>query len=400
MAQIWTADRRKRVAIVLLLALLISMPLGYFLDSTGEGLLRAGDFPGFYVLPELLKRGHQADFYVPQVQASIEAEFWPEFKGSFYHSVYPPYDAIFLYPLVWLGPEVGQWFWLLASLACLYWGSILVSNRLGLGPEERLFRVSLLLLLGPVFYGVFGAQNSAFSTLLALLIYLLCHVESTKVRLSSALQMALCSVLWCFKPQFGLFAGLAVATHFLQELRGSRRATAVQGLVGLACGALCLFVLGTLVVGVDWPQQWVDALVWFSSQNYSANAHNQVSLTALLQQLSAVKVSPIIASVPLLLASVYVGFDLRRYGYLLGPTIILLSPQTLFYDLTLSLFFLLFVMDLSSDRKVWLALCGLVVVGLCTYYREVLGALPLTLLNLLAWSALCLRRKTWPCAVA
>ena len=376
---IWNQERRKRIAIALGAAMLISLPLGFISHEGSAGLLQAGDFPGFYVLPEILSRGEAQRLYDPVLQHQIQSEFWPAFKDSYYHSVYPPFVAFFLYPLVIFGPHFGQLVWTMVSAACLFFALKLLSTA---RTVDFYLKFILLLIAGPGFYAVFGAQNSAFTTLfLALVMIASKRCSDEKL---AALKAVLAGVL-IYKPQFGILVSIALGVNYLVIAKKERGPSYVFFSVAVVC-AFAIFLLSTSILGPRWLPLWLEAVQKFSHQNYIANYFNQISIVGVLSILNAGKTSIFLLMSPAIAAMVWVGAQWQKRKILLIPLLTLLSPQTLFYDMLLPLTLFMAHYKINSDRKFTFLILAAVIVGVLTGFRESFGAAPLAVINLAVFS--------------
>lgn len=342
----WREKKLFGLACCLLAGLLISMLLSFTRDGKNTTLLKAGDFPGFYAPAVIIARGQTARLYDPELQREIENEYWPEFfKGNYYMSVYPPYTMALLSPLAYFSPQTARHIFsalILSALSlCLYW---LAALR-GWTGRQAFITAMLLLALAPVFYAIIGGQNTAFSMLLyAGMLYFSSLAESRK---SGCLEFVtgLCAGLWLFKPQFGVFACLFVLCSLRPRM-----------ILGSVVSGLFYYLLAAIMLGLNWPVQWLRALGWFSAENYLANQYNQVSLMgmyeALMRLLSLPGANRYVAAAIVLLYLVFLvhfrgragGGEWRKGLVLFGPLLVLLSPQTLFYDLGISFVAVLLVL--------------------------------------------------------
>jgi len=387
--------RKFRLFVALIFACSVALLLSCFIYEGSAGLLQAGDFPGFYVLPEILNRGLQDQLYNADLQRQIQNEYWPAFDGAYYQSVYPPFTAYLLYPLVFFGPRGGQFVWTFLSLLSLAFSYILVKGFFKIEESncDTCLKIMLLVLTAPVFYAVFGAQNSTFSSLLLVLALLLSQGKLSKtqneefeVSPSKTLALAIVAIAWCYKPQFGALLLLALFVHHIKLLPTNRR-TSASFIFYSACGGIFLFFASACILGLNWISIWLTALQEFSGLNYQSNQSNQVSLVGVISSVVGVNLPLHIIFLPALTASLWVGFDWKTRAILLAPFITLLSPQTLFYDLTIPLVILAGYFQLRRDRDVVLilSLCGLF--GVFTLTRQASNGYSLVFMNLLIFLA-------------
>lgn len=389
----WSTPRLHRLCWAIIVAILLSLTIAWKLDDSAASLLKRGDFPGFYAPAVILKRGLENRLYKPGLQLAVEKEFFPSFRNEFYMSVYPPYVALMLKPLSYLGPLPAK---LLATgmmLLCFFLTVILLVR---LFPRLRGFELILgvyLISLAPVFISIFGTQNSALSSLLYLGVLWALSRGDTRSEVLAGVLLG----LWLFKPQFAL---LAIVFPLL--------AGRIAVFVGFLLPAALYYLLGATVLGYQWPLIWVEATKQFATQNFIVNGHQMVSFMGAMSAVSqeaarwglgggALRGLGIALSVLvflLLLLRCLQTFRLhdqekralyvRNCMLLVGPAVVLLSPQTLFYDLGLALFPCLALAKLDSDRAISLAIALSVLISGCTFLR---GETPLPLLFLVAVAA-------------
>lgn len=326
----WTDARLHRFSVAIWISIAIALLYSFFFTNSDEGIMFGGDFPGFYVLGEILHRGEWLNLYDPALQRSIENELWPSFGGKFYMSVYPPFVAFFMYPFTLFGPHLGQLIFTITMLLCLFKAAAKICSE-NQSASQLLFPIcTFFILFAPFFASVFGAQNTALSTLILLL----------------SLKNPLWAPLLLYKPQFGVL--WCIYIFF--------RSPNVRLLVKMLLVTSTLYILGALVSGWAWPLQWVSIAGSFGEQNFQSNLFNLVSLQGFIWWLSS---------------SAHIAWkDVSLIGYLLSGTIFLalilrrsppplvmrylplIAPQTLFYDLGIALT----GMSLSwqiNDKTIW-----------------------------------------------
>jgi hypothetical protein len=130
-------------------------------------------------------------------------------------------------------------------------------------------------------------------------------------------------------------------------------------LIGWSFGALVLYALGILVLGPLWPLIWLQEAKVFGDINFMINGFNMISLAGLSYWLSGLLVGdgsfllPLgyIASLAGLLIS-HLYFRANEKRLLLIPYCVLLfSPQTLFYDLGIAVFFYIQALGASQEKS-------------------------------------------------
>lgn len=391
----WGDERLKRLGIAILLALSIALVLTYISDTENRSFLRSGDFPGFYAPAVILKEGKAQQLYDAALQREVENRFWPFFAGDYYMSVYPPYLAIILEPLAYLDPQQARdvfssiciFFFSFAFILCARFNRIL--------RQHSLFCFALLISCAPVFNAVLGGQNTALSMLLVMATAGCMHNAARQGSVFWQVFAGVLMGLWLFKPQFGLLAGafLFFSGHIIPFL-------------GFLISATLLYLLPVSLFGWNWPTDWMQAILQFSSMNYQANRFEQVSLMGFSKAISALYPdSSTFSQVPIwlaiffsLLVVITVIYKMRKaknYStpYLrqravfdsflvMGAAIPLISPQTLFYDLGIALICVAAHFRLDYDKNVNAILLGSLLVGFITFYRDIFILPPLFFLAL------------------
>ncbi|MBN8550486.1 MAG: DUF2029 domain-containing protein [Deltaproteobacteria bacterium] len=363
----WSDGRLQRVGVALLIALILACVFRYHSDSDGSSALKRGDFPGIYSPAVIVAQGQAERLYDVELHRAIQARAWPSFDHEMYISVYPPFTAVLLSPLALLTPETARNVWSVVNLLCFVTALLLLQRTSVALREHFLFVATAFILYAPVLFGVLGGQNTGISMLLFVAGIQLLSRKSPKAEFIAGLLFG----LWLFKPQFGCIAGL--------YLLASRR---TRSLCGFACVAALYWCLGFAVLGSDWVTTWVRATSHFADINFSINAFQMASFAGLLSSLSHMGLFPssaivVTASALSLLLLLMVFFKSARSPWLLGPVLVLISPQTLFYDVSLALVACLPFLDFREDRSVTLYLFSIAGVGVLFALRDYSGlALP------------------------
>lgn len=318
----------QRGSIAVLVAVVLAVIIRLFFLPHQETMLRRGDFPGFYVLAIILERGENKNLYDRATQTEIENEFWPEMAGKVLLSVYPPYTAFLLQPLASFSPPAAQAIFTFFMLGCLL-GASFLAMRLSHTPA-LLPLLAGSLLFQPVFAGTLGAQNTALSMLLSLLVAFSLQHKSAKAFAAAGMAAA----AWMLKPQFGIFALLFLS------VRSPKRAMWLGTLAVL----FLYYFFAWKSFGFHWVAPWLEAVFRFSPENFAVNQFLNTSLAsnlAALLSLSSLTLPELFLS-PLILFAFLIDFYQQRtlsaekHFLLLLAALPLLSPQTLFYDLGIS----------------------------------------------------------------
>ena len=316
-----------KISLAILCGLFLSLIIAYFFDTSGASLLKRGDFPGFYVLAIIKKLGLTSRIFDPELQRQIENQFWPSFKGGFYMSVYPLYTSTLLYPLSFFPPQAAQLIFILFMLACFTACLNILKNINLTIKNQNLPVLAANLTFAPLFIALFGAQNTALSMLLYAGILYLFKENNNK----AFFYAGLLGGLWLYKPQFGIF--------IFPVFVAARLWPAVLGFISVA---FIYQLIAWYDSGFFWFVDWIKTLQVFSVQNFVSNAAQSVSLSGTLKAAlgNSPEFSLIISGLLVLIFTYYLIFtwklkrkDLYKSIMLFGPLLLLVSPQSLFYDL-------------------------------------------------------------------
>lgn len=368
----WGASRINRTLLAVCIALLCAAVIAMQIDTDKSSILTRGDFPGFYGPAVMVWEGLGARLYDLKLQGQVQNRFWPSFDGAFYISVYPPHVAILLSPLALLSDQSAKWLSTILMGICAWGGYLLVRRTKNAGRAPAAQELLVALLFPPVLISVLSTQNTGLSMLL-LAIAIAGAAEGT-VRGRWYVGLALGALL--FKPQFA-----AVAILLFTTLLGW------QVLVGAALCAVVWYLSAVPMLGVLWPQIWVESGIRFGKINQGTNPHNFVSLEGLVDLvLSPLGVShEIVQGLGWLLSFLLMGvlflklLQLRRkatpQGRYRGALMIvaalpLIFPQTLFYDLGISALAVAGAYSTRTDREIWGGIAAYSLLGLLVSTRD------------------------------
>jgi hypothetical protein len=365
-------SRLERMSLALGVGLLIGLLFYLVAGNREESSFVRGDFPAFYAAAELVWTGQGAVLYDFNLQREIENRYWPDFAGGYYIFAYPPFFALILSPLASLPPLFAKAMASGLLFAALFVALLLARQWSGFVRRHFLFSLLYLVSFAPLQISLVGVQNTALTILCFALIY-------GASRQGHALLVGLGSALLLYKPQFG-------AIFFLYLLSRANK----DELIGWSLGALALYLLGTLVLGVSWPFVWLGAATQFGDANFTINDHNMISIAGVIYWAFAFIQGTGASGLPwayglsaglLILSAGYLRREEHRF--VLAPhLVLLLSPQTLFYDVALALFFL--IQDLRPDNpRDFLMLAAIWIYGLVALLLRDLG-FPLSSLLLVA----------------
>ena len=350
---VWTADRLNFYAAMLCSVLLVICWHSWQLDHAAQSLIKRGDFPAFYAAGHLAAGGSTEQLYSLDLQADIQNRFWPSLNGSFHVFAYPPLFGSLCSLLARFDPLTAKLMELVFALLLLGMAICLGSKTFSLESQKLWLPLfTLALLFPPLFVGTLGGQNTALSLLILAL-------TSELLLRERALTAGFVSAFWLFKPQYGCLA----APFFF--LCASDR---VSYLLGFVATTLMLFSLNTVCFGVGWLQDWISALGMLGGMN-DLTVMNQriiVSLPGFVRAVSEqLLVSPStarsLAISVLVVGYVATAFFLQRRLILskglalalVGPLVVLLSPQTAFYDLGIAILPVLSRVRPEQDRSFW-----------------------------------------------
>ena len=366
MPQLFTAPGRiRRIAIALLIALALALawvgldPLGSLSGPLTS--VKLGDFPAFFSLAAIAAGSEPHRLYDFALQREIQNQIWPQLQGALLPGIYPPYVALIARPLVWLGPLWGHVVW--GALQLLF---LILTARAITRINSRLAEYSVeilagLLLCAPVLLGVFGGQLIAAS----MFIYALCFIYQGRRDLRGEIIFGSLIGLWFFKPHYALIMLM------LPVIQWRVRVVATTALV-----ATILYLLGSLVLGLDWIVTWCDALTRFTPMNIIPNARQMTGLLGAVtgmpdQANSALAWAALALTTALLLRLAFAArqsfskpIGLPKFLPLFGVTVVLATPQANFYDLGLALVAICSVLSLKTHKQlyllgIWCGACGL-----------------------------------------
>lgn len=366
MPQLFTAPGRiRRIAIALLIALALALawvgldPLGSLSGPLTS--VKLGDFPAFFSLAAIAAGSEPHRLYDFALQREIQNQIWPQLQGALLPGIYPPYVALLARPLVWLGPLWGHVVW--GALQLLF---LILTARAITRINSRLAEYSVeilagLLLCAPVLLGVFGGQLIAAS----MFIYALCFIYQGRRDLRGEIIFGSLIGLWFFKPHYALIMLM------LPVIQWRVRVVATTALV-----ATILYLLGSLVLGLDWIATWCDALTRFTPMNIIPNARQMTGLLGAVtgmpdQANSALAWAALALTTALLLRLAFAArqsfskpIGLPKFLPLFGVTVVLATPQANFYDLGLALVAICSVLSLKTHKQlyllgIWCGACGL-----------------------------------------
>ncbi len=341
----WNEGRLKRFLVAIFIAFFLSLT---FALTTGQDspMLRHGDFPGFYAPAVILSEGDSQKLYDLHYQREVEGRYWEDFREDFYIFAYPPYVARMLVPLAWLSPGGAQIVFMFFQFFCVLGAGLLLKKSF---PDRfGCDHIFFLFLFPPLLTSIVGTQNSGLSMLLFSVF--LSGLKRGTARGDLAAGIA-CG-LFLYKPQYGVF--------FFTYLFVTRN---FRSLLPALVTAACLYGIAAIDMGMRWPIAWYTFASSFGDKNFVINSHQMVSLTGgwysfVREAQTGYLLSAILAAVffaTLLYRSYFQKHSLIRSLVTmtsLGFVAVILSPQTLYYDLSICLPAVLLFLKRASDKHV------------------------------------------------
>jgi hypothetical protein len=304
-------------------------------DHSGQ---LGGDFPAFYAAGSIVADAGYQDLYELEVQRAAQRGLLENEDGVLFFA-YPPFVATgysWLAPLGYRGAYVLQ----MALMAAAAVASVLL-----LRPMSSIVRrfpvavIAVAVLFQPLLASLIGGQNTALTMLLV--------AGAARAEFSGHPATAGIAIgLLAYKPQYGLPLALVVA------LSGRWRVA-----VGTVAAWAALYMAGVAALGWGWVGPWWDQATAFRDTNASANGDLFISLPGFIEHLTGVG-----SDAGRLLGVAIGGAGLAaviwlwrrpfvsaatRYA-IAGLSLVLIAPQSLFYEAGIGVVTLLLVADLDG----------------------------------------------------
>lgn len=345
---------RKMLGVALCLAFFAALIAELLVLRREGGLVLRGDFPAFYSAAVILERGDGARLYDYDLQRNVQNEFFPALDGEMLAFAYPPYVAQLLQPLAWFGPHAAKaviGLFLFALAGATLWCAALLSPWVR---ANLWFSAGLALSFPPLAIGIVAAQNISWT------LFCLFAAWVNACRRRSAVVTGLLLGGLFLKPQYALLvaAFLFVGRRFRE-------------LAGMAVMAFFFWSVAAMQFGPSWTGRWLIEAEEFVSLDAVANASSLVSVLGISRAVfpqAGLAIGGFLAlSLGLVLAwrtALRVDAHWDAFFLLLGPALVLLAPNTLFYDVPLALLPLLVAFPPVSPARLGVAL-GVVFAALC-----------------------------------
>lgn len=326
-----------------------------------------GDYPAFYAAGSIALDGDWDELYSDELQQTEQAGLIDD-EGGFLYFSYPPFVAAAYAPLSGID---YRWSFLLHTALMSF--ALFVSIKLA-WPwlEDRGWPVVAVFAVAVAFYpllrAVPGGQNTAFSLLL-----LAAAVRLDRDEMPFLAGLVLAMLL--FKPQFGVV--------LLPLMLVARRWRMVGGWM---VGAAGLYALSAVLMGGSWIADWWTQAGTFRDINVGANGFNFISVPGFVVNLLGVDsvwalvIGYGLAAIVGLAVALFWwrnphSSPLERFA-LAAAAVVVVAPQTLFYDAGLLLLGLVALLPFVSMRMA-LFLGGLVALSWLGVLAEDLGWSPL-----------------------
>lgn len=337
-----------------------------------------GDLPEFIGAGRILADGDGAELYDPNRQLEAQGGLWPEGETG---GILFPYPAIVAAPYAAVADLDHRVVYLLhtaAMVACAVASVRLLVCRIPVLTRERVpAALAVALTFLPMFIGVFNGQTTALILVLTLLVW----VGLVDGRDGLA---GLAAGLLLIKPQYGaVLVGLLVL---------GRRWRAVAAAAGAGAA---VWVGSALVAGPGWANRWIELVTSLSDIDQGSNLSNEVSPLgwaelALGQGSTTATVVGLAASAGVALALVLglrgVPVESPLVPALVLPSLLLIAPHALYYDVGLLLVALAALLPTVATRWRPHVVALWWVAGLGHLASDGLGVEPVGLLVLATWA--------------
>lgn len=347
--------RSKQVVIALTISVLVAVA---YTALTGEdsSMLFVGDLPGFYGLGRLVLEGHGDHLYDLNYQREVQNRFWPVLDQSVFPTMYPPIVALVMAAVAWIPPIPLRF--ILAGLEV----ALLIFSLQRCARDYRLERWGLLFFSAPILISVVGIQNTTFSIALVV-------IMREFLQKGGGFISGIVTGLLFYKPQIGFIVGTFVAVG-----------AGYQFFAGLIVALGLHYMAGLLVCQGEWVIPWIERIAEFSSVRRQLDGYQMTGVVGYLPIDGVFGVS--LQMWELGVCSIYMGLFvlaswlLRKQPEKWNQVFIVLMitfpvfvPQTMFYDLGLSLFWLVVTAELSSRRALWSVIGLVALLDLCFIFR-------------------------------
>ena len=336
----------------------LAIAVSVLVYDTEQQYIGKGEFPVSYSGALAVSQGDQTRLYDQEYHRELQNRIWPHLDGKVHSYVYPVFYAGMTLPFTYFGVQSSRWIFLLSMLAALVLAVRLLAGAVPAVAKNFTNSLCTILLLPPVTWAVFCGQN----TPLGLLCYGGFIYWFNRKDKHAELISGVCLGAWFFKPHYP-----AIALFFLLIARRW------QVLLGAAIPAVAYYLWGAQLTNWHWPLTWLSAVRDYGPYELEANSWALVSLNAPIHALAhlveiedhylLVNLSAGVFSAILALAVAREFYKtgtlkdgateknkrLKQLSFALAPLMVLLSPHTLFYDLSFVAFAHAFFRPKAND---------------------------------------------------
>lgn len=357
--KLWSQPNLRLFVRLVAFLFLMTLPLIFWQAKPGEISIRRGDFPAFYSAAVLAAASDYQNLYNIEANKEIQQQYWPSSEGRMNVFIYPPFVGLLLIPLSWFSPYTAQLIFISVMLICLLLAVKTAGSFIPWIRRSHLDAFLIFLLFPSVANAIFGGQAST----LSLLCFTLVLSGLSKSSRYSDRLTGIALGLWLWKPHYPLLISffLLVAGHW-------------RFLPSFMSVALVAYLLSAFVSGPFWPAVWLTEIYEPATLVQNLNSFNLISINGAALSLSRdypeyeVLIYGIawsfIAVLFLLLIALFFRMKYSRpeqliyYTALLGPAILLLSPHSFHYDLTLCTVSAAACFHAKNDRQISFIVTG------------------------------------------
>ncbi len=364
-----------RILCYIVIGLILSLTYCFCFEDNRNSVLFIGDLPGFYSQGRIVLEGAGHRLYDIEYQRVIQNTFWPGLEGGVLPTMYPPIVGLVMASVAWLPPLVVRVLLTSTSFVLLI---VLVKTC---APDRRVERFTLLLTAMPIFLGLVGTQN----TVISITLLVLCRHYLTQER---PILAGIFAGLLFYKPQLGLL----FAAVFL-PLSG------ILFFAAMVCVVCLQYLIGVWVYGGEWFVPWVHTIRAFADIRMYLDGFQMTSAThvvySYLFEAAAAKAWEI--GTCALIVGYFALSSLRRRGSVSHQRALvtrfltvfpLFTPQIMFYELGIPLFFLFSAATLEHRKQIVMGTATVVIINICVLVRsDTLSLVPLAsvIMGVYAW---------------
>lgn len=158
-----SSDRRRQNLIFAVLSLLVCalMPICAIIGSQ-QTFGRVSDFPEYYSAMKMICQSNGAEIYKLDKLFAVQHECFPDMQGRGIGFYIPPFSAVLLAPLGLLPASSSYCLYMIASVAALLGGIVMLGRHFGLRGEAVLWLAAAVCATSPAFESLKIAQLAPF----------------------------------------------------------------------------------------------------------------------------------------------------------------------------------------------------------------------------------------------